>query len=425
MLKYFKVDKSRHDKVVDVEFYQMNLIKIVERARMLEPEMFVENGVYLPGWSKFAADPIRAKGFWTRMLEAIFLGQHGVDSVNVDIQFRGEDRKYRPGQRVAMMFLSINNDELEVVAGLTRDALPGFVVVPIGGAFGIKNATAEAHTRAQIEIAKRDGKNVLILSGGMAQRSYSIPEITELYLAYDAGEAGSTIQKMSRALTADEVGKVGRIISLSFDPNRDDRFDAMIITTAKNYKKTHDLPNLKEALRKVISTVDIFRCTDDGRSPFEFDTYLKHLQVNNSLTRLIGKTADFSRLTEGMIEALAGGNGEYFRNARVEGAEKGRATKPRIPQKRLKDDDKLASKAWEDMMKKAREVVTTISENIDILVYGIGAATVDEMLDKVDSSVDWQEAVMNKFGVEYDVIRFLFKQHIINPDLVELIWETR
>jgi hypothetical protein len=77
------------------------------------------------------------------------------------------------------------------------------------------------------------------------------------------------------------------------------------------------------------------------------------------------------------------------------------------------------------MMKKAREVVTTISENIDILVYGIGAATVDEMLDKVDSSVDWQEAVMNKFGVEYDVIRFLFKQHIINPDLVELIWETR
>ncbi len=64
MLKHFKVDVSRHQLVVDVEFYQMNLASVVEIARTAEPDAFVEDGVFLPSWTKFAANPVRAAVPW-------------------------------------------------------------------------------------------------------------------------------------------------------------------------------------------------------------------------------------------------------------------------------------------------------------------------------------------------------------------------
>lgn len=424
MLKHFKIDPTRHAKVVDVEFYQMNLVSAVEAARQADPELFVEDGIYLPSWSKFAKDPIKAKGFWSRMLAAIFLGEGNADEMNADLQFRTPGKKYVPQQRVAMMFLSINNDELETVLQLTRDVLKGFRIVGIGGAFGIKNATAEQHTKEEIEKAKRAGENVLIISGGMAQRSYSIPEITELYLAYDNGEAGSTIQKMSRALTAAEEGKVGRIVSLSFDPNRDDKFDQMLVTTAINYKANHNEPTLKAALKKVLATVDIFRCTDDGRDRFEFDTYLQQLLQNNSLTRIIGRQTALEVCDWETIKALSEGNVEVIRIKAAERAEKGRAHARGIPNQRSKSPDVDEAKEYERMLKKAREVIVTVADNIDILVYGVGADTVDQTFELADNDAELQTLIASKFGVEYDVIKFLFAEGIINKDLVELLWEA-
>lgn len=425
MLKHFKIDRSRVAKVVDVEFYQMSLIKAVEAARKENPELFVEDGIFLPSWSKFAADPVKAKGFWSHMLSAIFLGEGNSDDMNADLQFRpqGAKRAAMPKQRVAMMFLSINNDELEIVTDLTRDILKGFRIVPVGGAFGIKNSNAEQYTKEEIEKASRNGEHVLILSGGMAQRSYSIPQITELYLAYDGGEAGATIQKMSRALTAAEEGKVGRIVSLSFDPNRDDKFDQMLVTTAVNYKKTHGEASLKAALKKVLATVDIFRCTDDGRDRFEFDTYLHQLLTNNSLTRIIGRQTALDRCDWDTIKALSEGNADYMRNKAAERAEKGRTHKSAEPKERPASDPS-DEKEYDRMLKKAREVVTTVADNIDILVYGVGAETVDETFEIADVDPELQILIATKFGTDYTIIKFLFQEGIINKDLVELLWET-
>lgn len=419
MLKHFVVDKTRHEKVVDVEFYQMSLIKAVEAARKEDPELFVEDGIYLPCWSKFAKNPLKAKGFFARMIEAIFLGEGNADDMNADYQFNAV-----PKQRVAMMFMSIDNAQLETVVALAKGLLKGYHVVGIGGVFDVKNVNAEVITKNAIQIAKDNGESVLIISGGMAQRSYSVPEITELYLAYDNGEAGATIQKMSRALTPGDAGKIGRIVSLSFDPNRDDKFDQMLVTTAKNYQQTHGLPSLKEALKKVIATVDIFRCTDDGRDRFEFDTYLAQLLQNNSLTRICGKTADIGAIDQETLRALASGNAEYFRNKQAERAQKGKANAPADPKPRPARDDDMDEKEFNAMMKKARDVIVTIVEHIDILVYGVGMESIDDTLNAIDADEEMQKVVAQKFGVDYSVIRFLFDQQIINRDLVELYWSA-
>jgi hypothetical protein len=414
-LEHFKVDRTRHSLVVDVEFYQMNLSSIVELARTTDPDAFVENGIFLPSWSKFAADPVRAKGFFSRMLQAVFEGKHGADELNVDFQ---TGRRSREGLKVAMMFLSgsTTNDNLIEAADIAQQALKGFTVVPISGAADVTNATAESTAKEAIERAQKKDQHVLLISAGMAQRSFSIPEITELYLAYDTGDNGATIQKMSRALTPHKAGKVGRVISLSFDPNRDDKFDAMMIETAQNYKANKGIPDLRDALRDVLRTVDIFRCGADGADKIEVDTYLEEALARNSIDRIVGKVAHLEELDLGVIQAIAQGNAEVFRAAHQEAAQRGKTKELDSKRKGGKSEINISAKE----LARAREVIVTIAQNMDIIRYQ-GGDTIDEAFDIIDSRpASVREGIGADFGVDYELIKELVQGGIINRDLLDL-----
>lgn len=415
-LQHFKIDPSRHELVVDIEFYQMDLKSAVEFARKADPEAFADDGVYLPSWTKFAAYPAKAKGFWTRMLQAVFLGQHSWDELNVDLQ---TGRKAKEGQRVAMMFLSgsMRNENLEEAVALARQALPGFTVVAVYGD-EMSNRTAEAQVKEAIEKASKLGQDVLLLSAGMAQRSFSVGAITELYLAYDTGDNGATIQKISRALTPDQQGKIGRIVSLSFDPNRDDKFDALLIETALNYKKTHNVKSAREALRDVLRTVDIFSCTADGSIKLEGDDYLEHAIERNSISRVAGKASNLSLLSAGEISAVAKGKAEAYKAAKEEAAQKGKTKLSSKSSSSNQDtSDDLASAK---MLAKAREVITTIVENMDIIVLGTGTNVLSDAFDNIASDTKKREAVELEFGLDFDLLRDLFDRGVINTDIIEL-----
>jgi len=415
MLKYFKVDASRHQLYVDVEFYQMNLASVVELARTAEPDAFIENGVFLPSWSKFAANPVKAKGFFTNTLQAVFEGKGGDDSLNVDYQTK---RKSKEGIKVAMMFLpgSTTNDNLKEIKPIAEQALRGFQIVLVSGAEDMTNATAEREVRDAIERAEKNSQHVLILSAGMAQRSFSIPQITELYLAYDTGDNGATIQKMSRTLTPHKAGKVGRVISLSFDPNRDDKFDAMMIETAQNYKRNHNIPDLKQALHDVLRTVDIFKCQQDGAVKIEIDKYLEEALARKSIDRVIGKVAPINDLSREEITALANGNVDVFRAAREQAAARGKTRLNTVKKSKGKD----RTDASEKELTRAREMIVTIAQNIDIIRY-YGGSTIEEAFAIMDAEgEEIQNDVTDQFGVDYSLIKELVLTNFINRDLLDL-----
>lgn len=414
-LKYFSLDSSRHERYVDVEFYQMNLSSVVDNARNSDPNLFIQDGVFLPSWSKFAAYPVKAKGFFSNMLQAIFVGKGGDDSLNVDYQ---TGRTASEGIKVAMMFLpgSTTNKNLLEIKPMAEQALPGFRVVVVSGAANITNATAEQRVKEEIERAQKLNQHVLILSAGMAQRSFSIPEITELYLAYDTGDNGATIQKISRTLTTDKPGKIGRVVSLSFDPNRDDKFDTLILETAQNYKKNRGIVDLKQALRDVLKTVDLFRCQEDGAIKIEIDTYLEEALSRNSIDRVIGKVADLNKLSPEQIHAIATGNADVFRAEKQEVTERGKTKNKTVKRSGYKS----SISSFDKNIARAREVITTISQNIDIICF-YANGNIDESFEVIDNEgLEIQQEVSDEFGVDYDLIKQLFKNGIINRDLVEL-----
>jgi hypothetical protein len=409
----FNVAPERHNKICDVQFFQMNLVDAVEFCRKAEPDLFMDDGIYLPCWTKVAAHPLKAKGFFTRMLQAVFEGKHGIDSLNADYQF-----DEMVNNRVAMMFLpgSITNNNMTVAVELAKKALSSFVVVPVYGE-ETSNYECEAYVKEEIEKARRDNKNVLILSARMAQRSFSVGEITELYLAYDSAENGSTIQKISRVLTPHEEGKIGRVVSLSFDPNRDDKFDALLVETALNYKKNRNIVDAKEAMRDVLKTVDIFRCSEDGAIKMDGDQYLLDAISRNSISRVTGKVANLTHLSPDELKAIADKDLSAFRATATTSAQKG---KTKINNKK-NNNSGISSSDEAKLIARARDTIVSIVENVDYIIYASGRTTIFEALDSIIIDQQLRTDIENKFdGLSMELVYELFDRGVINLDFVEL-----
>lgn len=436
VLTKFKEDMSRNLKVVDVNFYQMDLAPLVD-STICDPENGIgqagEDGKFLPSWTKFAKAPVRAKGFFFKMLQAVFLGTNS-DSLNADWQFDASGLQ-QPEQRVAMMWMSgaTTNKNLKVIGEIANNALPAFEVIVISGAEVIggqkvNNRNSELIVKEVIEKAIDNGnKPVLIIAANMAQRSFSISEITELYLCYDSGSEGATIQKMSRALTpSSRDNKVSRIVSLSFDPGRDDKFDALIVQSAANYlEKNKDsgiVVDMVQSLRLVLKTINIFSCTDQEPIRFNIDDYLASIMERQSLTRIIGKVSNLSLLNDEEIAALAEGNAEYFKSQKPDAVKKGKTTDE--PRKKSVSKEKTINELTESqkakLMAKARAVIVAIVENIDIFINGTNSDNLEEAFNKIDNCEYSKDLLSKKFEVEYDIIKFLFVRGVINRNLIDL-----
>lgn len=416
MLKHFKVDNSRNELYVDLQFYQMDLKSVVDNARKTDPEIFIEDGIYLPSWSKFSANPYKSKGFYVNMLEALFNGKGNDNSLNLDSQI-GRDPK--ESNLVSMMFFpgSTTNENFEKISGITSQTLTNMHIIPVGGSFDITNATAETFVKNEIMIAKSTGKDCLILSVNMAQRSFSIPELSTIFLAYDNGDIGPTTQKIARALTPKDKTKKGRIISLSFDPNRDDKFDSLIIETAKNYKKNKNISDIKKALEEVLRTLDIFRCYEDGPVPILIDDYLEKAIERKSIDRIIGKLADISLLNQDEIDAILSGDIVAYK-INKQSAQKGKITKASASSTKTPQNKKTEKNQIEELRKK----LVQISENIDIILScGGNKSSIKESLEMIESSNDdLKEGIQKYFQISFDLIKELINTNVLNIDLLEL-----
>lgn len=410
-IKHFSIDKNRDKLYVDVEFYQMNLAPAVEAVKEEMSELFSENDDFLPSWTKTTKNPIKAKGFITTTFQAIFEAKHNIDSLNSDYQF--EDVS---DFKVDMVFLpgSTTNKNLSIFTKIVQQSLYNTIVVQINGNT-MTNASAEKKVKEKIEEAHSKSMNVLLVSAGMAQRSFSIGEIGAVYLAYDGGSADATTQKVSRALTPHSEEKVGRVVSLSFDPNRDDKFDDLIMESAKNLAESKDL-DINTAVKKVLRTISLKICTDDGSQVIDKDDYLEQLISNNRLDRVIGRVADFSTLSSDQIEAIASGKVDYKTLEKKEKTEAGK-THGKSSEKAEKNEKEVDDER--KMILEARKVITTIAENIDILLYQ-GGSSIDEAFEIIDSySEEDKQGIYNLFDIDYESLKNIVN-NVMNKNLLEL-----
>lgn len=418
-MKHFAINKTRDLLAPDFSCYQMNLDGPVQAA--IKSGQVSDDFKELPSWSKFSANPNKSKGFFVRVLEALFLGTGGHDELNVDHLIEN----WSGERRVAMIFVSADNVQMGMINKIANDTLGAFRVVTLSGGvpYNGEKVTQKNSQRIVSEIVKdaaKNSKSVLIISNIIGQRSFSIPEINELYLAYDNGQMGATIQKMSRVLTPGDMNKVGRIFSLSFDPNRDDKFDSMIIETAINIKKRKNLNSLADALRMVLSTIDILSCTKNGAIRMDKDSYLSAAIARNAVSRVIGKTINMPT-DKKILEAIAKGNAEYLRSETQKRTEKGKVRDQKLSRG---SNSILEDKADQKLIAKAREVVVAILENLDVIIDGTECKILKDAMEIIRNDVSYQECVEEEFGVGFEVIEYLFDNDVIKQEHAELMFDN-
>jgi hypothetical protein len=413
-LKYFTKDLNRDLLYPSIQGYQMDLISSVNLAitrGLLTDEDFKK----LPSWQKFVQHPLKGKGWFITLLESLFKGKHSLDSLNVDYQTESYG-----GRRVAMMFLPDNTKKanLATIVNIVSETLSDYVVIELSG-----NVTTQKQAERLVKetMEKNPTKSILIISAKMAQRSFSIKQLDELYLCYDKGQNGATIQKMSRALTPNDTDKVGKIFSLSFDSNRDDKFDTLLVQTALNLLKgKKNETDINEQLKRILSSIDIFSCTDDGAIKINIDTFVESALSRKTISRVMGMKTDINGIPMEVVTALANGNIDYIKNESRKIAQTGK-TKESVPSKKRKQSD-LKPKELKDLQK-VREMLTTIYEHSDILMRSaktLGATNIRQAF-KMFESKNWQSIIGSEFGVDFNIIKYLFESGRINENWVNIL----
>jgi hypothetical protein len=318
-----------------------------------------------------------------------------------------------------MMFFPDNTkvESLNEIRKITQNILSGWEVIDLNSNT-VKNG-GKCESKVD-DVINSTNKNVLIISAKMAQRSFSEELIEELYLAYDKGQDGATIQKMSRALTSNSFDKVACIFSLSFDPNRDDKLDTMVFQAALNQVEKKGKSDIREELKRVYNSIDIFSCNDKGVAvKLEDDEYIEQALGKKGISRVMGKKSDLTLLTKTQVLALLNGNDNYLRNEIKERAEMGKTkdSKPKVS--KLSKDEKPS----ELDIDKLREVIIFILQNFDYLMKAgknKGAKNVTEMFEVFENN-KWERLVEKKFNVAYEVIKYMVVMGVIKKDWVNLL----
>jgi hypothetical protein len=414
MLKFFQKDISRDILCASVKGFQLNLIPVVDKAKKFYP-----NTDELPSWAKFVENPVKGRGFYTTLLEGMFKGKHNLSGVDVELLVQSTKSNLSE-RRIAMMFFPDNTkvDNLIKIGNITESVLNGWSIIVLNGKTVVEGGGD--CERVVNELIKSTTNNILIISAKMAQRSFSEELISELYLAYDKGQDGATIQKMSRALTSNSPDKIARIFSLSFDPNRDDKLDTIVFQAAFNQVEKKDKTDIREELKRVYRSIDIFSCTDDGNAiKLEIDDYVNKSLEKKGISRVMGKKSDLTLLNKVQVKALLDGNVDYLRNQMKERAEIGK-TKDIEPKTFV---NSKVEKPSNNDVEKVREVIISIIEHSDVIMIAAknkGAKNITEALQIFEEN-NWTSIIEEEFGVKYDVIKYLYTTGVIKSEWINLL----
>ena len=187
-------------------------------------------------------------------------------------------------------------------------------------------------------------------------------------------------------------------------------------------RKRNQAKSLQEAMRDVLRTIDIFKCTQDGAVKANLDDYLALALERKGITRVLGKIADISLMDPEAIAALASGNSDYFKNNKQDTAESGKTKDSSGTEPGKKDSTK--SKEDVKLEQKAREVITTIIENLDIIILGTNNNILADAMHTVEHDELMRKCVEEEFGLGAETLTYLFENDIIKQDWAELLYDN-
>jgi hypothetical protein len=418
MLKYVNKNSKLDLEYVDVAGFQMDASTALTEAKRLN---YISENTKLSDWQDFIKSPTKYKGFFTILLKAMFMGQHNLHELNVDWQVETTKKYQLPERRVVMMWLPHNTEvkSLHAIGRIAKQVLGiAWEIVPL-----TSKTTSNKKVEKQIQqLLEETDKPILILSAIMASRSFSVGKIYENYLCYDGGSQSTTDQRIARALTTDNENdsKTGLIFSLSFDPNRDDKFDTYILETAKNVCNRKG-GSIVDNVRLVHNAMDFFSCSNDGVVKIKPDDFVDNAIKRRSIGRVFATKTPINEIPWEVKLLLAAGNRNYLRSE----------IKDKIDTKISKTELKkivnsLTKPKKDDLDKKVKEMICSLIEHSHLILGAgitLGANNIIDCFNKFESDKDSKEiiqSITSQFKLPYSIIKMCFEKDWISANTIEL-----
>ena len=375
----------------------------------------------MPSWSKIWGRPLANEAF----ISSLALSLTGQNPLRSELNLSS-----MMGESVYcfMLLVSADKKEMKQIKEIFNRTVPDYHVKVLNGDF-TTNIRAEDETVREINEAKIAGKKgVIIIANQMGSRSYSVSEIQSTVIAFDRGSVDATVQKVSRCLTPGEIWtgsekQFGGIVDLSFDPNRAENIEKIILEEAILVQRAGEADDFTKAVKFVLSSVDLFKMNEYGYAEEVTEEAMFGIfGDNDAMLRVADVSVDLvAALESGMFDILSGVTassksdkskkdivGKGVKNTVTKGA-----TAPAQPT--ISDADK---KKMEEIINAKIRALNMSATSVYFLANGNGESY-RECLEQISKTQN--NEFVEFYGVPATDVISLLDQNILNEAILDVI----
>jgi hypothetical protein len=374
-----------------------------------------------PSWTKIWGRPQGNLAFVGQLLQCLT----GQDTLRTELNLSA-----LAGEPVDcfMLLVSANKAEMTQIGKIANRVIPDWHVKILNGDH-TTNRLAQQETVREINEAKIAGKRgVLIVANQMGSRSYSIPEIQATVIAFDRGSVDATAQKVSRCLTPGptydgSVKQHGMIVDLSFDPNRAENIERLILEEAIQVQRDGvNATDFASAVKYVLSSIDLFKMKYGSAVPVTEEEMFGIFSDNEAMLRVADVSVSVDVAVEsGIFDILSlvnadGKNkrdkkeilGENAKNSVKEGG---------TPASRNSTDSDV--KSAEKIINNAVRALNMSATSVYYLACG--GESYRDCITRIDNDTKRDQEFHSLFGVNAQQIIQLLDRRFLNEAILDVI----
>jgi hypothetical protein len=166
---------------------------------------------------------------------------------------------------------------------------------------------------------------------------------------------------------------VGKIVSISVDPNREDKVAGVILDAAVNFSEERGI-DLSEALRRAWATFPLFTLDETGASlPIKEDDYIERAMKLNSVRALAVNRSRLFTLEGDVAIDLADEIIQAMNVANRAGRKDAYAARGQrfIDPRQRRDQEPIDPNRHQQAITRLNEQLNAFAQNLDLLVYFI------------------------------------------------------
>lgn len=294
---YAQLEKEEPN-IIRRKFYRTEVASLKAQVESLDETV-------QPSWTKIWGKPQGNLAFIGQLFESLT----GKDTLRTELNLAALAKE---PVDCFMLLVSANKKEMGQISEIAKRHIPDWHIKVLNGDF-TTNKDAQSETTRELNEARIAGKKgVIVIANQMGSRSYSISEIQATVIAFDRGSVDATAQKVSRCLTPGEKydgtkKEFGMIVDLSFDPNRAENTERLILEEALQVQRDgSNADDFAQAVKYVLSSLNLFKMKYGTAVEVTEEEIFKVFSDNEAMLRVADVSVDISEaLASGVFDILS------------------------------------------------------------------------------------------------------------------------